>query len=68
MTPVALGTGLSSVNRVYLGATEDRAVPPALQRTLAENAAIEHVAVAGDHSLFVSATDALISHLTRAAD
>ena len=55
MTPLTLGAGFASVPTQYIGATEDRAVLPAFQRTLAERCGAEHVPIDADHSPFFSA-------------
>jgi pimeloyl-ACP methyl ester carboxylesterase len=62
-TPVTLGAGFASVPKTYIGATEDRVVPPALQHTLAERCGAAFVTIDSDHSPFFSATDALVALL-----
>jgi pimeloyl-ACP methyl ester carboxylesterase len=63
MTPLELGDGFASVSKTYIGATEDRAVPPGLQRRLAEQAGAAFQTIDSDHSPFLSATDALVAQL-----
>jgi pimeloyl-ACP methyl ester carboxylesterase len=63
VTPLALGTGFASVPKTYIGARQDRVVPPALQRTLADRCGAQFVAIDSDHSPFLSATDTLVTLL-----
>lgn len=48
-TPLRLGAPFSSVPKVYIGALEDRAVPPALQQRLAKRALAAQLDKAGEH-------------------
>ena len=48
------------VKKTYVGATHDRAVPPALQRVLAERAGAAFQMIDSDHSPFYSARADLI--------
>lgn len=55
-----LGTSFAAVKKTYVGATHDRAVPPALQPVLAERAGAAFQMIASDHSPFYSARADLI--------
>lgn len=65
ITPLALGPGFASVCKTYIGSTEDRVVPPGMQRTLADRCGARFVAIEGDHSPFFSATDTLVTLLAQ---
>ena len=65
-TPLDLGAGFSSVPKIYIGALEDRAVPPALQRRVAEHAGVAFQTIDADHSPFFSAVNELAAHLHEA--
>jgi pimeloyl-ACP methyl ester carboxylesterase len=62
-TPVALGAGFASVPKTYLGATHDRAVPPAFQQLLAARCAASFVPLDADHSPFYSNLPQLVALL-----
>jgi pimeloyl-ACP methyl ester carboxylesterase len=51
----------------YLVTTEDRMIPPALQRTMAGRAGATTTEVAGSHAIYVSRPDATASLVTQAA-
>jgi pimeloyl-ACP methyl ester carboxylesterase len=55
-----LGPSFAAVKKTYVGATYDDAVPPALQRVLAERAGASFRTIDSDHSPFYSARDELI--------
>ncbi|MEA2170627.1 MAG: hypothetical protein QOF76_3927 [Solirubrobacteraceae bacterium] len=63
MTPLTLGPAFASVAKRYIGATEDRAVPPAFQRMEAERCGAEYVTIDSDHSPFLSAREAFVALL-----
>ncbi len=65
-TPLRLGASFSSVPKIYIGALEDRTVPPALQHRLAERAGAAFQTIDADHSPFFSAVDELASQLHEA--
>jgi pimeloyl-ACP methyl ester carboxylesterase len=52
----------------YLVTTEDRMIPPALQRTMAERAGAMTAEVAGSHAIYVSQPAAVASLITKAAE
>ena len=58
-----LGPSFAAVKKTYIGATHDRAVPPALQRVLAERAGATFQMIDSDHSPFYSARADLIQIL-----
>jgi pimeloyl-ACP methyl ester carboxylesterase len=65
MTPVALtAERFGRAPKRYLGATDDRAVTPALQQCMAAAWGIEVEPIDSDHSPFLSAPDALLVALT----
>ena len=68
VTPVALGPALDGIERHYIECTEDRAIPPALQRAMAARApgVVLH-ALPTDHSPFLSDPDGLAALLDRIA-
>jgi pimeloyl-ACP methyl ester carboxylesterase len=51
----------------YLIATEDRMIPPAAQRTMAERAGATTTEMPGSHAIYVSRPDAVASLITQAA-
>jgi len=55
--------GFGSVDKTYIGASGDRAVPVALQHQLAERCGAHFQAIDSDHSPFLSATDELVARL-----
>lgn len=63
LTPVALGSSFDSIPKAYVGSTEDRAVPPSLQRDIATVIDAKFLPIVSDHSPFYSAPDALVSAL-----
>jgi pimeloyl-ACP methyl ester carboxylesterase len=63
MTPLTLGPAFASVRKSYLGATDDRAVPPAFQRRLAEQCGGAYATIEADHSPFLSAPGVLVEAL-----
>jgi pimeloyl-ACP methyl ester carboxylesterase len=68
MTPLTLtDTGFGTVAKTYIGATDDRTVPPAFQRRLSDRAGAELQTIDSDHSPFLSATDQLVAQLTALA-
>ncbi len=58
-----LGPSFTAVKKTYVGATYDNAVPPSLQRVLAERAGASFRTIDSDHSPFYSARDELIDIL-----
>jgi pimeloyl-ACP methyl ester carboxylesterase len=58
--PLQLGPSFAAVKKTYIGATHDCAVPPALQRVLAERAGAAFQMIESDHSPFYSARADLI--------
>ena len=67
-TPVSLAGGIDPIDRHYLIAAEDRAIPPALQRRMARDSPCREIAELGcDHSPFLSAPDELVALLQRFA-
>ena len=68
VTPVELPDGGLSVPRFYVLTGRDRAIPPALQRRMAEEGgATVLVELDSDHSPFLSHPDELLAALARAA-
>lgn len=67
MTPLALGDGFASVDKVYIGGSEDRVVPPPFQRHVAEIAGARLQTIDSDHSPFYSATATLVDMLDQLA-
>jgi hypothetical protein len=51
----------------YLVTTEDRMIPPALQRTMAERAGATTTEVSGSHAIYVSQPRAVAALITEAA-
>ena len=51
----------------YLVTTEDRMIPPPLQRTMAERAGATTTEVSGSHAIYVSQPGAVASLITQAA-
>jgi pimeloyl-ACP methyl ester carboxylesterase len=67
-TPVSLGGGIDPIDRHYILAAEDRAIPPALQRKMAHDNPCREIAELGtDHAPFLSAPDELVALLERFA-
>lgn len=67
-TPVSLGGGIDPIDRHYVLAAEDRAIPLALQRRMAHDNPCREIAELGcDHSPFLSAPDELVALLDRFA-
>jgi pimeloyl-ACP methyl ester carboxylesterase len=62
-TPVSLGAGFARVPKTYLAARQDRAVPIALQRSMAADAGAEVIELDTDHSPFVSAVEEFVRTL-----
>lgn len=62
-TPLRLGANFAGVPKRYIGATKDKAVPPAFQRMLAERCGAEFVAIEADHSPFYSAPEEFLALL-----
>jgi pimeloyl-ACP methyl ester carboxylesterase len=58
-----LGPSFAAVKKTYIGASHDRAVPPAFQRVLAERAGATFLTIDSDHSPFYSARADLIRML-----
>jgi pimeloyl-ACP methyl ester carboxylesterase len=52
----------------YLVATDDRMIPPPLQRTMAERAGATVAETAASHSLYVSQPQAVVDIIKRAAE
>lgn len=67
-TPLQLGSSFSSVPKIYIGALEDRAVPPTLQQRLAKRAGAAFQTIDADHSPFFSAVDELATQLHEAGE
>jgi pimeloyl-ACP methyl ester carboxylesterase len=68
VTPVSLDGAGERPPRAYVVATEDRAIPTALQRRfVADNPDVEAVELESDHSPFLSATSELAAALDRFA-
>jgi pimeloyl-ACP methyl ester carboxylesterase len=68
VTPVALDSAAARPPRAYVVATDDRAIPTALQRRLvADNPDLDVVEIESDHSPFLSATADLAAALDRFA-
>jgi pimeloyl-ACP methyl ester carboxylesterase len=68
VTPVALDGAAGMPPRAYVVATQDRAIPTALQRRLvADNPDLDVVELEADHSPFLSATAELAAALDRFA-
>jgi pimeloyl-ACP methyl ester carboxylesterase len=65
MTPVSLSRRFAGTRKTYIGATEDRAVPPAFARRMADDAGADWLAIAADHSPFFSAPHRLVDMLHR---
>jgi pimeloyl-ACP methyl ester carboxylesterase len=62
-TPLDLGRRFASVPKVYIGACDDRAVPPGHQKRLAARADALFQTIDADHSPFLSAVEALTADL-----
>ncbi len=62
-TPVSLGDGFARVPKTYLATRQDRAVPLALQHTMAADAGAEVIELDTDHSPFVSAVEEFVRTL-----
>jgi pimeloyl-ACP methyl ester carboxylesterase len=68
VTPAQLGGGASTTPRAYVIATQDRAIPTALQRRLvAEHPDVDAVELEADHSPFLSCPAELADALERLA-
>jgi len=66
VTPVALDGGVDDVPRSYVLCTEDRAIPPRLQRHMVEQSPCTDVLeLPVDHSPYLSATAELVDFLDR---
>ena len=67
VTPASLGEGADDgPPRFYIVSTQDKSIPPALQRRMArERATAEVVEIEADHSPFLSATGELVGLLER---
>jgi pimeloyl-ACP methyl ester carboxylesterase len=63
MTTLQLGAGFRSVDKLYIGSTKDKAVPPTFQRAMAERCGASYAAIAADHSPFYSAPEQLVAML-----
>jgi hypothetical protein len=67
-TPVDLAGGIDPIDRHYILASQDHAIPPPLQRRMAHASECREIAEIGtDHSPFLSATGELAALLHRAA-
>jgi pimeloyl-ACP methyl ester carboxylesterase len=68
-TPVTIAAGaLDGLRRAYVMCSQDRAIPPALQRRMiAENPCVEVAEIDTDHSPYVSAPAELLAALERFA-
>ena len=67
-TPVVLGGALDPIDRRYVLTTQDKAIPPALQRKMShDNPCREIAEISSDHSPFLSATGELAALLHRFA-
>lgn len=62
-TPLELGSGFASVAKRWIGASEDRTVPLALQKKMAEQMGAPMSTLQADHSPFLSATGELVELL-----
>jgi pimeloyl-ACP methyl ester carboxylesterase len=67
VTPVALGPQFATVPKTYIAATDDRAVPPAFARRMADRANADHRTISADHSPFLSTPDTLADMLEELA-
>lgn len=66
LTPVSLGLAVGAIPRCYVLCTEDRAIPPALQRRMiAERPCADVLELPVDHSPWLSATTDLVDALER---
>ncbi len=66
VTPVALDGGVDDVPRSYVLCTEDRAIPPRLQRHMvAQSPCTDVLELPVDHSPYLSATAELVDFLDR---
>jgi pimeloyl-ACP methyl ester carboxylesterase len=63
MTRLQLGAGFRAVDKFYIGATKDKAVPPAFQRVMAERCGASYAPIAADHSPFYSAPKQFVAML-----
>ncbi len=67
-TPVALDGGIEEIDRYYISCTQDRAIPPALQRRMSTDRPCKAFAeIDTDHSPFLSATTETADLLDRFA-
>jgi len=65
MTPISLSGRFARTHKTYIGATEDRAVPPSMARRMADDAGADFLRIDADHSPFFSAPDRLVDMLHR---
>jgi pimeloyl-ACP methyl ester carboxylesterase len=66
LTPVALDGGVDDVPRSYVLCTEDRAIPPTLQRhMIAQSPCTDVLELPADHSPYLSATAEVVDFLDR---
>jgi pimeloyl-ACP methyl ester carboxylesterase len=63
MTPISLTGRSTQTRKTYIGATGDRAVPPAFARRMADAAGADYLTIDADHSPFFSAPDSLVDML-----
>ncbi|HWB21511.1 MAG TPA: alpha/beta fold hydrolase [Gaiellaceae bacterium] len=69
MTPVDLDGGVDEIDRYYVLCTEDKAIPPPLQRRMStESPCVEVAELEADHSPFLSKTSELAAILDRFAN
>ncbi len=64
LTPVPVAEGFGTVPKVYIGATDDRTVPPALQRVISDRCGAAFVPIDADHSPFFSSVDQLVDMIS----
>jgi pimeloyl-ACP methyl ester carboxylesterase len=65
MTPISLSGRFARTRKTYIGSTEDRSVPPAFARRMADAAGADYLSIDADHSPFLSAPETLIDMLHR---
>jgi pimeloyl-ACP methyl ester carboxylesterase len=65
MTPISLSERFAGTRKTYIAATEDRAVPPAFARRMADDSDADYLRIDADHSPFLSAPDSLVDMLHR---
>jgi len=68
MTPLRLGANFARVSKRYIGASRDKAVPPAFQRLMTERCGAAFIPIDADHSPFYSAPEDFVALLLAIAD